>query len=161
MADLKAFRATNHLYQKDLSEYLGVSIGFISAVERGDSKLPPEQLAKLLTNGNGWDTKYLNEEYGGGHIHNDYRQMSVGSNMEGCECNAPINNYTGLTEEDVQRRVNERTAVMEGDIRALEAENRFLKEQLEYYKAALQCEKQTGDRYLRLLEAATSSSEEK
>ena len=66
MADLKAFRATNNLYQKDISEFLGVSIGFISAIERGDSKLPAEQLAKLLANTNGWDTTYLTSEGNGG-----------------------------------------------------------------------------------------------
>lgn len=152
MADLKAFRATNNLYQKDISEFLGVSIGFISAIERGDSKLPAEQLAKLLANTNGWDTTYLTSEGNGSRIHNDYRQMTMSSNMEGSEFNAPIHNYSGFSEEEVQRRVNEKIAVVDADMKALETENFFLKQQNAELKAELERERKLSDRYLKMLE---------
>lgn len=57
--DLKQFRKTNGLYQKEVAEYLGVTIGFISAVERGESKLPAAKLEQLLNNSKGWDTAWL------------------------------------------------------------------------------------------------------
>ena len=157
MADLKAFRATNNLYQKDLSEFLGVSIGFISAIERGDSKLPAEQLAKLLANTNGWDTTYLTSEGNGGRIHNDDRQMTMSSNLEGSEFNAPINNYSGLSEEEVERRVNEKIAVVNADMKALEAENFFLKEKNAELKAELERERKLSERYLKMLEGGKVS----
>jgi len=135
MADLKAFRTTNNLFQKDLSEFLGVSIGFISAVERGSSKLPAEHIAKLLSNPNGWDTRYLTEEYGGARIHNDYRQMTVGSNTESCEYNGTVNNFNGLSEEEIQKRVDEKTALIRSELQRLEGENGMLRDEIAYLRS--------------------------
>lgn len=53
------FRKENNLYQKDLAAYMGVTIGFISAIERGESKLPEEHLQRLLANDRGWNTEKL------------------------------------------------------------------------------------------------------
>ena len=50
MVDLKLFRETNNLLQKDLAEFLGVSIAFISSIEKGQAKLPSDKLVKLLDN---------------------------------------------------------------------------------------------------------------
>ena len=57
--NIKAFRLANNLFQKDISEYLGTSIAFISAVERGSAKLPQDKLELLLDNNQGWDTSTL------------------------------------------------------------------------------------------------------
>lgn len=57
--NIKAFRLANNLFQKDISEYLGTSIAFISAVERGSAKLPQDKLELLLDNDQGWDTSTL------------------------------------------------------------------------------------------------------
>lgn len=53
------FRKDNNLYQKEIAAYLGVTVGFISAIERGESKLPEEHLKKLLANDKGWNTERL------------------------------------------------------------------------------------------------------
>lgn len=151
MVDVKAFRATNNLYQKDLSQYLGVSIGFISAVERGAARLPAEQLAKLLSNPNGWDTSYLTADNDQAKIHNDYRHMSVGHNMEGCEYHGPVNNYNGVSEAEVDRIVNEKIALMQSEIDRLEGENLCLRNEVEYFKT-------TCDRYLKIIENNTGQA---
>ncbi len=57
--NIKAFRQANNLFQRDISEYLGTSIAFISAVERGSTKLPKDKLELLLHNDQGWDTSTL------------------------------------------------------------------------------------------------------
>jgi transcriptional regulator with XRE-family HTH domain len=62
MVDLKAFREANNLRQLDLATFLETSRVFISQVESGKSKLPPEQLSKLLKNDQGWDVSMLQEE---------------------------------------------------------------------------------------------------
>lgn len=62
MVDLKAFRKANNLRQSDLAAFLETSREFISMVESGKSKLPEEQLSKLLHNSEGWDTSILLEE---------------------------------------------------------------------------------------------------
>lgn len=62
MIDLKTFREVNNLKQIDLASFLGTSRVFISQVESGKSKLPPEQLSKLLQNNKGWDISMLQEE---------------------------------------------------------------------------------------------------
>lgn len=59
MADLHAFRKANKLKQEDLAKYLNTTRAFISMVETGASKLPPEKLSLLLNNTQGWDTSML------------------------------------------------------------------------------------------------------
>ena len=96
--NLRAFRMTNELSQKEVAEYLEVSIAFISSIERGQAKLPLEKLAKLLDNDRDWETSCLLEQGGKGtRIHHDHRIIS--NNIEG-EFNAPIhnNNYSGSGE---------------------------------------------------------------
>lgn len=145
MVDLKAFRASNDLFQKDLSQYLGVTIGFISAIERGERKLPAEQLSKLLENPNGWDTRYLTMEDKGANIHNDYRQMTINHNAEGCEYSGTVNNYNGLSDAEIDKIVADKVALMQAEINRLEGENQHLRNEVEYLK-------DTNDRYLRIIE---------
>ena len=59
MADLKRFRRDNNLSQEDLSNYLGVSIPFISQIETGKRDIPEHQLSKLLLNRMNWDVTAL------------------------------------------------------------------------------------------------------
>lgn len=59
MADIKAFRRANNLRQRELADYLGVSITFISHAETGISKLPKEKYFQILNNNNGWDVSML------------------------------------------------------------------------------------------------------
>ena len=153
MVDLKAFRASNDLFQKDLSQYLGVTIGFISAIERGERRLPAEQLTKLLENPNGWDTRYLTMEDKGTNIHNDYRQMTVTHNSEGCEYSGTVNNYNGVSDEDVEKIVAERLAAAQAKIDSLEAEKLKLQNDIDFLKS-------TCERYLKIIENFSSADGE-
>ena len=74
--NLKAFRLSNELSQKDLAEYLEVSIAFISSIERGLSKLPAEKLARLLENDREWETASLIDSPDrASRVHNDYTAL--------------------------------------------------------------------------------------
>lgn len=59
LVDLPAFRQRNHLLQKDIADYLGVSRGYISMVEKGRSRLSRESLDKLYDNPYHWNTDDL------------------------------------------------------------------------------------------------------
>ena len=56
MIDLKAFRKENKLKQTEVADFLGVSFGFISQIERGERKLPEAFADRLLRNNRGWVT---------------------------------------------------------------------------------------------------------
>lgn len=56
MIDLKAFRKENKLKQTEVADFLGVSFGFISQIERGERKLPEAFADRLLQNDRGWVT---------------------------------------------------------------------------------------------------------
>lgn len=53
--DFKEFRKQNNLQQKDLADYLGISVTFLSQIETRKRKLPKEKLSKLLSNDKGWN----------------------------------------------------------------------------------------------------------
>lgn len=129
--NMKGFRVMNDLSQKEVAEYLEVSIAFISAVERGQAKLPAEKLIRLLENDRDWETTPLLEEADRGmRIHNDRR--SIGNNIEG-EFNAPVhnNNYNGFSDEEFEKELRRRTALKDQQIASLEAEIASLRLQLE------------------------------
>lgn len=63
MSNLREFRKVNNLTQDQLGEYLGIKKSFLSGIETGRSKLPPEKFAKLLANDQGWDTSMLAATY--------------------------------------------------------------------------------------------------
>lgn len=54
MFDLKAFREENNLKQGEVADYLGVSFGFISQIERKKAKLSRAQEKMLQGNDRGW-----------------------------------------------------------------------------------------------------------
>lgn len=54
MIDLKLFREENNLKQGEVADYLGVSIGFISQIERKKAKLSRAQEKSLVNNDRGW-----------------------------------------------------------------------------------------------------------
>lgn len=56
MIDLKTFRKANNLRQKDIADYLGVGIAFVSAFETGRSKMPDYISERLQKNDRGWVT---------------------------------------------------------------------------------------------------------
>lgn len=61
IVNLKAFRTANQLSQKEIADLLGVSIAFVSAVERGAAKLPEDKIAMLRANDRGWDVSRLDD----------------------------------------------------------------------------------------------------
>ena len=135
LVNMRAFRAMNELSQKDIAEYLEVSIAFISAVERGQAKLPAEKLVRLLENDRDWETSALIDQADKGtRIHHDYR--NIGQNIEG-EFNAPVhnNNYNGYSEEQFNAELKHQTSLMEQDIKNLKAENDRLRQELAHERA--------------------------
>lgn len=118
MVDLHAFRKVNKLKQEDLAKYLNTTRAFISMIETGASKLPPEKLSLLLNNTQGWDTKMLVDNGG----------IYAGNNNAG-----DVNVQIG------QNRVNARKK--DGDeatqIAVLEKENQMLREQIEFMKTLI------------------------
>ena len=129
--NMKGFRVMNDLSQKEVAEYLEVSIAFISAVERGQAKLPAEKLVRLLENDRDWETTPLLEEADRGmRIHNDRR--SIGNNIEG-EFNAPVNNnnYNGFSDEEFEKELRRRTVLKDQQIASLETEIESLRLQLD------------------------------
>ena len=130
LVNMRAFRAMNELSQKDIAEYLEVSIAFISAVERGQAKLPAEKLVRLLENDRDWETSALIDQADKGtRIHHDYR--NIGQSIEG-EFNAPIhnNNYNGFSDEEFEKELKRRTELKDQQIAALEDEIKSLRQQL-------------------------------
>ena len=131
LINMKAFRVSNDLSQKEVAEYLDVSIAFISAVERGQAKLPAEKLARLLENDREWETSSLIDSPDrASRVHNDYRTMSgIGQNFEG-DFNAPVHNYNGYSEKEFEKELRSRLEKKDLQIAALEAENLSLRQQL-------------------------------
>lgn len=85
MVDLHAFRKVNKLKQEDLAKYLNTTRAFISMIETGASKLPPEKLSLLLNNTQGWDTKMLVDNggiYAGNNNAGDVN-VQIGQNRAG------------------------------------------------------------------------------
>lgn len=62
MKDFRGFIFYNNISQKDVTEYLGVSKGYLSLVISGKKKLSEENFRKLLENPYNWDTSMLTSE---------------------------------------------------------------------------------------------------
>lgn len=62
---LEQFRKRNALRQQDIADFLGTSRGYISMVEKGDSKLSSKNIDKLLAamDSNQWDVDDLVPAY--------------------------------------------------------------------------------------------------
>lgn len=119
MADLRAFRKANKLKQKDLAKYLNTTCAFISMVETGASKLPPEKLSLLLNNTEGWETSML---VGNGGIY--------AGNNNGGSVNVQIGQNRSGDGNQSSRDANTQIAV-------LEKENQMLREQIEFMKSLI------------------------
>lgn len=119
MADLRAFRKANKLKQKDLAKYLNTTCAFISMVETGASKLPPEKLSLLLNNTQGWETSML---VGNGGIY--------AGNNNGGSVNVQIGQNRSGDGNPSSRDANTQIAV-------LEKENQMLREQIEFMKSLI------------------------
>lgn len=118
MADLRAFRKANKLKQKDLAKYLNTTCAFISMVETGASKLPPEKLSLLRNNTQGWETSML---VGNGGIY-------AGNNAG--DVNVQIGQNRSGDGGSSSRDANTQIAV-------LEKENQMLREQIEFMKSLI------------------------
>lgn len=133
IVNMKAFRVANELSQKEVAEFLHVSIAFISAVERGQAKLPAEKLAQLLDNDQEWETAPLIEQQGQGvRNHYDHRHIgSISQNYDG-DFNGPVhnNNYNGYSDEEFEKELKRRTELKDQQIASLEAEILSLRQQL-------------------------------
>lgn len=119
MADLRAFRKANKLKQKDLAKYLNTTCAFISMVETGASKLPPEKLSLLRNNTQGWETSML---VGNGGIY--------AGNNNGGSVNVQIGQNRSGDGNQSSRDANTQIAV-------LEKENQMLREQIEFMKSLI------------------------
>ncbi len=118
MVDLHAFRKANKLKQDDLAKYLNTTRAFISMVETGASKLPPEKLSLLLNNTQGWDTKMLVDNGG----------IYAGNNNAG-DVNVQIDqNRAGNRPKDGDAATQ---------MAVLEKENEMLREQLKDKEAQI------------------------
>lgn len=127
-----AFRSANHLRQRDLGEFLGVSAGFISSVEKGTKVFPAEQFSKLLGNDRGWNIECLESgAVPSGSIHYDYRSQKDCSNTE----NGDVKNYYGYSEEQVAQKVRHELDLANAEIRRLETEKAMLLDQINFLKA--------------------------
>lgn len=61
MDTIKNFRKCNKISQVALAEYLEVTQGFISQIEKGICPIPDWVISKILENTNGWDTTMFEE----------------------------------------------------------------------------------------------------
>lgn len=118
MVDLHAFRKANKLKQDDLAKYLNTTRAFISMIETGASKLPPEKLSLLLNNTQGWDTKMLVDNGG----------IYAGNNNAG-----DVNVQIGQNRADNRPKDGDAATQMA----VLEKENEMLREQLKDKEAQI------------------------
>lgn len=133
--NIKGFRLMNELSQKEVAEYLEVSIAFISAVERGTAKLPADKFVRLLENDRDWETSALVDSPGReSRVHHDHR--TIGQNIEG-EFNAPVHNtsYSGYSEEQLQAELRHQTALIEQELASVKEENERLRQELAHERA--------------------------
>lgn len=61
MDTIKTFRKCNKMSQVALAEYLEVTQGFISQMEKEMCPIPDWVISKILDNPNGWDTSMLTQ----------------------------------------------------------------------------------------------------
>lgn len=118
MVDLHAFRKVNKLKQEDLAKYLNTTRAFISMIETGASKLPPEKLSLLLNNTQGWDTKMLV----------DSGDIYAGNNNAG-----DVNVQIGQNRVNARKKDSDEAT----QIAVLEKENQMLREQIEFMKTLI------------------------
>lgn len=134
MFDLKSFRVANNLYQKDLADYLHVSIGFISSVERGASKLPGDKLAMLIDNDKGWDPTSLIKVNRLNSPNFEIKNMSGGQNFGG---NHIEEIHYGKSDEEIENLIKLNVAEYEAQNRVLREKVSSLTHELAFFKSFL------------------------
>lgn len=122
MVNLKLFRTSNHLVQKDIADFLNVSVAFISQVESGLNKLPPDKLAMLLANEKGWDPEYLVNGEPRTMTYNNMKTQHGGQDFGASSFYAPVN-IGGRSDEEVEN-------LLKINLCEYEAENRALRVQV-------------------------------
>lgn len=152
--DLRGFREGNSLLQKDIANYLGVSMSFISQVEKGTYRLPEEQLIKLMENDMNWDTDYLFgiKKSKSERLRNEIQSFTNNGVNFGGDANAPVNNYSGYSEEAFQKELARRMEIHDYEVRHLKEENEKLRAEIARERALLTEEKKTSSRYLSIIE---------
>lgn len=105
MADLKKFRQNNGLTQKEVADYLEVSISFLSQIECGKRDVPPEKLSKLLNNPTGWDTAALKDDtkVGAGEKKqtNDFYKALMESMAQTTKCQEQMDRLIAILEKTI------------------------------------------------------------
>lgn len=124
MIDLKEFRKANNLKQEDVANYLSTSRVFISQVEGGKSKLPSEQLCKLLSNPYGWDTTMLKQS------------PTINTRVSGNgSANVQVGSNNKLAQDSSDLKVQ--IAVLEKENELLREQRELLLEQNDFLKTLL------------------------
>lgn len=131
MPGFKNFRTGNNLFQKDIADFLEVSVAFISAVERGMAKLSGDKLALLLENPKGWDPQELLT--GSLQKVNNFQNQVSGDHAIGGNDIGTLN-ITGISEDEVKRRIKQETALLRKDLEMEQRENLSLREEILYLR---------------------------
>lgn len=76
MDTIKNFRKCNKISQVALAEYLSVTQGFISQMEKGTCPIPDWVIRKLLENPNNWDTSMIHDQEPQGLVAQHIPQLS-------------------------------------------------------------------------------------
>ena len=100
--DLKKFRFDNNLTQSELGDYLDIGKSFISRIEGGTAKLPPDKLTKLIGNPYGWDTSTLMGDITANASNHSSASVSIGS-AEVDSMRKEIERLKALLEEEKTR----------------------------------------------------------
>lgn len=128
----KRFRQTNDLLQKDVAQFLGKSVQFVSMVERGDAKLPGRLLAKLLDNELGWDTTDLLAE--------NNAPIGTATIENGQQINSEhIDHvtYTGKSDAEIEQLIRLATAELEANNRELRGKLQIMSNEIAFYRSLL------------------------
>lgn len=60
--NIREFLKANGLRQVDIVQYLGISRPYMSQVTNGTARLSPENMERLINNGQGWNVEALTRE---------------------------------------------------------------------------------------------------
>ena len=107
--ELKRFRKVNTISQSELASFLETSRPFISMVEQGKSKLPPDKMARILSNDRGWDVSMFEAPF---------HQVNVGGNSTGVIVNG--NNSNSPIHQDNRQYYSDSPDVLKAQIDLLD-----------------------------------------
>jgi transcriptional regulator with XRE-family HTH domain len=104
MDTIKNFRKCNKISQVALAEYLKVTQGFISQIEKGICPIPDGIISKLLANPNGWDVSMLASVTTG-----DNTIQVTGTNVDMRNINQSKNTGDEKRVKELEQRIEELT----------------------------------------------------